>query len=654
MVQKISLFFFLFFVFQSNAQVVINELDSDTPSIDDKEFVELKSETPFFSLDGYILVFFNGSSSGGNTSYFALDLNGLTTNANGLVLLGNVNVTPYPDRIFSDNVIQNGVDAVAIYQASIDSFPPETIATATNLIDALVYETSDPDAQSLMDLLGVCCQYDENLNNQSATQSLQRNNDGTYATALPTPGVNNDGSGFFFNPISIVANTQNLSEGATLTIGFSTQVPVTDNTTFSFTLNNGSFNNADFSGQTTVTINAGESTTSTTITILDDDLDEGDEVLSIKFAMPLPDGFVRFNNNISIRVVDNDFTQAAWGTPLNPTYGVVTPSIPEGYYDSLIGKAGSELRQALQAIIANPEVVRAHTYGDVTNVLYIADQNPENSNQVWQMYVESGIAKLDFQTTSNNTGNWNREHIFPQSRGGFSNGTESIPTGINTWLPTNADDILAGHSDMHHIRAEDGGENSSRGNRDYGLDDYNGPAGNQGSWKGDVARALFYMAVRYNVLEVVNGNLDNGTLHQIGDLASLLTWNFQDPSDDFEMNRNNYIYNWQMNRNPFIDYPALANYIWGSNAGEVWNPSLSNDDFNVSEIIMYPNPAADYVQISNITEPTTVEIYSISGSLLNTEKIQSNVQLPINYPSGLYLVRLIQNNQVITKKLRVK
>jgi hypothetical protein len=363
---------------------------------------------------------------------------------------------------------------------------------------------------------------------------------------------------------------------------------------------------------------------------------------------------VRFNNNITIRVVDNDFTQAAWGTPLNPTYGIVMPTTPDGYYDSLIGKAGSELRQALQAIIANPEVVRAHTYGDVTNVLYIADQNPENSNQVWQMYVESGIAKLDFQTTSNNTGNWNREHIFPQSRGGFSNGTESFPTGINTWLPTNADDILAGHSDMHHIRAEDGGENSSRGNRDYGLDDYNGPSGNQGSWKGDVARALFYMAVRYNVLEVVNGNLDNGTLHQIGDLASLLTWNFQDPSDDFEMNRNNYIYNWQMNRNPFIDYPALANYIWGANAGEVWNPSLSNDDFNVSEIIMYPNPAADYVQISNITEPTTVEIYSISGTLLNIEKIQSDVQLPISYPSGLYLVRLIQNNQVITKKLHVK
>ena len=62
------------------AQVlVINELDCDTPGIDDKEFVELKSDTPHFSLDGYVLVFFNGSVSGGNTSYMALDLSGYTT-----------------------------------------------------------------------------------------------------------------------------------------------------------------------------------------------------------------------------------------------------------------------------------------------------------------------------------------------------------------------------------------------------------------------------------------------------------------------------------------------------------------------------------------------------------------------------------------------
>ncbi len=99
--------------------LVINELDPDTPSIDTHEFIELKSETPNFSTDGYILVFFNGSSSGGDSSYYTYDLNGLTTDINGLLVIGSANVTPFPQSLMSENVIQNGPDAVGIYQASI-------------------------------------------------------------------------------------------------------------------------------------------------------------------------------------------------------------------------------------------------------------------------------------------------------------------------------------------------------------------------------------------------------------------------------------------------------------------------------------------------------------------------------------------------------
>ena len=65
----------------------INELDCDTPGIDDKEFVELKSETPNFPLEGYVVVFFNGSDSGGNMSYLAFDLDGFETDINGLLLM---------------------------------------------------------------------------------------------------------------------------------------------------------------------------------------------------------------------------------------------------------------------------------------------------------------------------------------------------------------------------------------------------------------------------------------------------------------------------------------------------------------------------------------------------------------------------------------
>ena len=74
------------------SQVVINELDCDTPGTDTEEFLELKSDTPNFDLDGYVVVFFNGSSSGMNSSYFTVDLDGFSTDENGLLVIGSTSV----------------------------------------------------------------------------------------------------------------------------------------------------------------------------------------------------------------------------------------------------------------------------------------------------------------------------------------------------------------------------------------------------------------------------------------------------------------------------------------------------------------------------------------------------------------------------------
>lgn len=333
---------------------------------------------------------------------------------------------------------------------------------------------------------------------------------------------------------------------------------------------------------------------------------------------------------------------------------MVSSTAPAGYYDSLNGKSGSILVQAVQDIIADPNVVRAHNYGDVTNILKISDRNPLNHNQVWLMYVEQPRAILDFQTTGSNTGTWNREHIYPQSRGGFSNGTSDTADGISIWLPTNADDILAGHADAHHIRAEDGPENSSRNNKDYGLNDYNGPAGNQGSWKGDVARAVFYMAIRYNLLNVVNGNPPDTTLHQLGDLATLLVWNSTDPADDFEMHRNNYIYTWQMNRNPFIDLPQLANYIWGANAGQVWQGNLSVDNPLEASIFIYPNPAKESITVSGLNSDYLLEIYTNVGSKIYESKLNGTNLIQTNWSSGIYFVKITTELKSYLKKIIVE
>jgi hypothetical protein len=650
MIKKL-LFLIVLISFSAHAQVVINELDSDTPSTDDKEFIELKSAAPNFSLNGYVLVFFNGTGSQATQSYYAIDLDNVSTDANGIAVIGDLLVSPVPNKVITDNIFQNGPDGVGLYLGNAADFPNLTPATTTNLINALVYDTSDVDATALMTALGVTSQIDENANSAQTTQSIQRKNDGTYETKLPTPGTNNDGTGIAFNGITISVPASQVNEGSTVNITFTTQTPVTSDLTFTFTLNSGSINNPDFIGNTTVLIPTGTSTFTTAITFVDDASDEGDEIAIVKFGT-IPGQYNRMNDQLQFRVIDNDFVVSPWGTPLNPTYGNVTPTTPAGYYDSLEGKSGAVLKQAIQDIIANPSVVHAHNYGDIETILKKADQNPLNSNQVWLMYVEQPRSKLDLQETGVNTGKWNREHIYPQSRGGYTDGTSSEADGINVWLPTNADDIMAGHGDAHHIRAEDGPENSSRNNKDYG--EYMGPAGTQGSWRGDVARALFYMACRYNGLSVVNGNPANTTVGQLGDLALLLQWNLTDPRDDFEMNRNNYIYTWQVNRNPFIDYPTLANYIWGANAGQVWHAPLDNEDFDAIRVAVYPNPTKDYVTISGITGEGSIEVYSALGQKVIKQDFIGEATLHFNLASGIYMAKITADSKVITKKIVVE
>ena len=637
------------------AQVlVINELDCDTPGIDDKEFVELKSETPHFALDGYVLVFFNGSVSGGNTSYLALDLSGYTTDINGLLLIGSTTVVPSPQYIIPANVIQNGADAVAIYQGSAGDFPEGTLAFVNEtLVDVLLYDTNDPDVESMIAIFQAFNPNIEQINEGPAnnTNSIQRNNDGTYFVGVPTPRRLNDGSGVILNGVFTTIPQTRYNEGESFDLVFSTEQPVAEDLTFEFSLSSGTFTAEDFTGDTVLTIPAGQNSVSTTITLIDDDLDEGDEVAVLRLS-DLPAEFLILNNNIPIRVVDNDFTVAPFGTPVNPTFGVVTGTTPTGYYDSLNGLADNELRQALQNIIADPELVRAHTYADVIEMVKEADQNPENSNEVWLVYLETGRPKLDFQTTSNNVGVWNREHTFPRSRGGFDGiAADTLIDGRDIFWTTNADSLRHANSDGHAIRAIDAAENNTRGNQFYGQ--YNGPPGTLGGFRGDVARCVFYLASRYNGLEVVNGFPD-GLVGQFGDLTTLLDWHRNDPPDDFEMNRNNVIYTWQYNRNPFIDQPDLVEYFWGNQTGQIWQQPSNTQTQDPLPVKIFPNPTKNNLHISGLQEPATIEILTLQGRVLSRQQTAGDTALNLRLPAGMYLIKISAAGKVAVRKVVVE
>ena len=655
----------------SFSQVVINELDCDTPSTDTKEFIELKSSDPNFALDGYVLVLYNGSntSSTGGKSYYALDLDGMTTDVNGLFVIGSDLVTPFPQLVISQNLIQNGQDVVAIYYADAIDFPDQTNATIANLVDVLVYETNDTGVTNLLEFFNDAPGFEsiEQINDNGTNtnpKSIQRNNDGTYIAATPTPRQLNDGSGVPFTAISMSTNAEQYNEGDSFDIVFTTQTNVTDDVTFSFTLDNYGFNTSDFSGNTTVTIPNGLNTISTTINIINDTLDEGDEEPIIKFEN-LQWPVIANNNFLKLRAIDDDFTMANFGTPLNPfnpILGNVTSTQPNGYYDSLHGLSETGLRQAIQNIIAEEGVVRAQTYTDVIDILKEADQNPEHSNEVWLVYKEIGRAKLDYQTIGSSTGKWNREHTYPRSRGTYYGiDADEIADGKEVYWNTTADSLRHGYSDAHALRAADGPENSSRNNKNYGdpsLGGYNGPVNTAGSFYGDVARSVFYMAVRYNGLEIVNGypidtDANDGTL---GDLATLLDWHRNDPPDDFEMNRNNIVYTWQVNRNPFIDQPDMVEYIWGNQVGTeaVWDQGLSIDETNKLQVQVYPNPAKNTIYINGILNKATVEVFSIEGRKVQTYTITGNSVLNTNLSSGMYLFKITSEGKTTIKKMLIQ
>ena len=230
-------------------------------------------------------------------------------------------------------------------------------------------------------------------------------------------------------------------------------------------------------------------------------------------------------------------------------------SEPSGYYSAAAGKTGAALKSALHNIIDDHTKV---SYATVWEALKETDEDPANRNNVLLLYTGRSQGK---NTNGAGADDWNREHVWAKSHGNF--GTTMGPG-----------------TDLHHLRATDASVNSTRGNLDFdnGGKEHTEARGNyydSDSWeprdevKGDVARMLFYMAVRYEgdsgeIDLELNNAVNNGSAPYHGKLNVLLQWHAQDPVDDLERHRNEIIYTkYQKNRNPFIDHPEWAEAIWG-------------------------------------------------------------------------------------------
>lgn len=149
------------------------------------------------------------------------------------------------------------------------------------------------------------------------------------------------------------------------------------------------------------------------------------------------------------------------------------------------------------------------------------------------------------------------------------------------------------------------------------------------------------MALRYDALTLVSGNPDNTTVGAMGDITYLLQWHQADQPDDYEMNRNNVIYTWQINRNPFIDIPELADYVFGDKQGDAFQvtTTLNAPQKPVSGKI-FPNPVTDQINLIGVESSGVLSVYDYSGRLIMENEYKGS---PINVSTldtGIYVYHI--------------
>lgn len=245
---------------------------------------------------------------------------------------------------------------------------------------------------------------------------------------------------------------------------------------------------------------------------------------------------------------------------------VDTATVLPAYYNNIdLSLSGNQLKLQLRSLITTTHKTIL-SYGDLRYKNPITDVDPNNSNNLILFYMRTSVTSAwDGGST------WNREHVWPQSQG---------------WFKTSG----AG-ADIHHLRPTNPTANSTRGNNPYGevanRDYYAKKVGSvvygylKGGYfepldevKGDVARIILYLLVRYS--EADSYSITN----VIQSYDILLKWNESDPVDDFEKNRNEKSYEIQGNRNPFIDYPEFANMIYSSTTNI--SDEVNDDNYSIT------------------------------------------------------------------------
>ena len=354
------------------------------------------------------------------------------------------------------------------------------------------------------------------------------------------------------------------------------------------------------------------------------------------------------------------FAQA--GAPADPYYN--------GFNWTL---TGMPLKSALATKLTSTHT-KFLTYAEAENAIKITDLDPSdntNTNLLLIYGFSNNICnytnETSFGTSTDDNDHrrrhkeadsggqdcaWNREHTYARALG--------IPN-----LNTNEAD-----ADVHHVRAADVARNGFRDNDRFfdgqgnsfesGLLWYPGD-----EWKGDIARIMMYMYLRYGNQCLPTGVAQTGIATATNDsnmVQLFLEWNAEDPVSEYEDKRNTYLGNTsntygQGNRNPFIDNPYLATVIWGGPIAENrWPATLSTNSFElIADINIYPNPSNDQkINIETENELDEIQLINVNGQIMqqvsNPIRNQNKYTLE-NLPHGFYFLKLSSDKKSIVKKI---
>lgn len=320
------------------------------------------------------------------------------------------------------------------------------------------------------------------------------------------------------------------------------------------------------------------------------------------------------------------------------------------YYASADGRAGTDLINALQDIISEGHQVTSY------DGLWTAFRKTDNTadGRVWDMY-----SNCTFTWGSDQCGNYknecdcyNREHSVPKS-----------------WFG----DAKPMYSDIVHLVPTDGKVNGVRSNYPFGevgsatytsdngcklgSSSFSGYSGRVfepvDEYKGDFARIYFYMVTRYRNINFTQAEGGQVMFTYSGGTAGLTTyatnlllkWHREDPVSDKETDRNDGIEDVQGNRNPYVDYPELAEYIWGTNKGETWHMSgtgIVTTIGNKHEILSQITVSDGIISLRATDMNTKVgySIYGIDGKRLMQGSFRGQTAIATSHlGKGLYLLQ---------------